>query len=225
MNVLTRAETILRVIKRGEMQQLMRELGRRLYSDDISFILRRDLSVPLPRPVAAKIPIVIRPIQAPDLPHIIAERPRRLPVLRADIPTCYVATTKDGSICYMVWLVTYDQQQRLAPYFKGELKRYHSDTVLLEFSYTFERFRGLGIMSEAVSRIAEMGLAHGARWVTAYVEHDNLASLRGCAKAGFHPHMVRIEKWRGIRMKPTFRSVPDGTLYSFQQAARNEVVF
>jgi GNAT superfamily N-acetyltransferase len=174
----------------------MRELAKRLYSDDISFILRRDLSVPLPRGLAAQIPIEIRPIQANDIPYIIAERPRRLPMLRADIPTCYVATTKDGSICYMVWLVMYDQRQRLHPYFKGELQRYHSDTVLLEFSYTFERFRGLGIMTEAVSRIAEMGLAHGARWATAYVEHDNVASLKGCVKAGFHPYMVRIEKWR-----------------------------
>ena len=147
MDLLTTAETIVRIIKRGETPELIRELGKRLYSDDISLILRRDLSISPPR-LRARIPIKIRPMQASDIPMIVSERPRRLPMLRADIPTCYIATTEDGALCHMVWLITHDQQERLKPYFKGELRRYDSDTIMLELSYTFEWFRGLGIQAE-----------------------------------------------------------------------------
>jgi hypothetical protein len=58
-------------------------------------------------------------------------------VIREDIPTCYVATADDGSLCYMQWMVNWEQQKRLRPYFKGQLHPFHSETVLLEFAYTF----------------------------------------------------------------------------------------
>jgi hypothetical protein len=140
MNPALRAKTTLLMLLHGEEAEIFSELANRLYSDDTSYILRRDLARALvPRPVA-KIPFRIRPMEARDLPRILAERPRRLPALRANIPTCYVATTEDGSICYMQWLIRANHQDRLRPYFKGELAGYASDTVLLEFAYTFERF-------------------------------------------------------------------------------------
>jgi RimJ/RimL family protein N-acetyltransferase len=219
MDVVTKAETILRIVKHGETPELMRQLANRMYSDDVAFILRRDLTVPSPHRNGAKIPINIRPMQPSDIPAIVVERPRRLPMLRADIPTCYLATTEDGSICYMVWMIRYEQQRRVRPYFKGDLQVYHSDTVLLEFSYTFERFRGLGIMTEALSRITELGPALGARWAIAYVVHDNVASLKGCAAVGFRPYQVRNEKWRGIRVNSTYQLLPPDTLYSFEKVS------
>src|SRR5438132_8205258 len=103
-----RAKTTLLMIRRGETREILRELAARIHSDEASFVLRRDLSLPLtPRP-AAKIPVRVRPLEPRDLPQIVAERPRRLPVLQERIPTCYVATAEDGSICYMQWLVTAD---------------------------------------------------------------------------------------------------------------------
>jgi hypothetical protein len=139
MNPGLKAKTTLLMIRNGEIPDMLRELVHRAHSDEASYILRRDLSVPLARRPVAKIPFQIRPLERSDLPQIVAERPRRLPVLTADIPTCYVAATPDGSICYMQWLVTSDQQSRLRPYFKGELASYDRDSVLLEFAYTFER--------------------------------------------------------------------------------------
>jgi GNAT superfamily N-acetyltransferase len=153
------------------------------------------------------------------LPQIVAERPRRLPVLHESIPTCYVATAEDGSICYMQWLVTADQQRRLRPYFKGELAGYRNDTVLLEFAYTFERFRGRGIMASAMAEIAERGLPLGARWALTYVKTDNIASLKGCANAGFRPFMIRTETWRGFRLHQSFQTLEQGARYPFEEAA------
>jgi GNAT superfamily N-acetyltransferase len=216
MNPAIRAKTTLLMIRNGEVPDILRELAHRVHSDEASYVLRRDLSVPLnPRP-KAKIPIRIRPMEPSDLPQILAERPRRLPVLQANIPTCYVATVEEGSICYMQWLVGADQQMRLRPYFKGELAGYDRDTVLLEFAYTFERFRGCGIMSAAMAEIAEQGLARGARWALTYVKDDNVASLKGCAKAGFRPYMIRRETWRGFRLRQSFRSLEAGARFPFE---------
>jgi hypothetical protein len=204
------------MLRNGEGPEMVRELVNRVHSDEASYILRRDLTVPLePRPVA-KIPFQVRPLRPGDLPQIIAERPRRLPVLTADIPTCYVATTGDGSICYMQWLVGADQQDRLRPYFKGELLGYSKDTVLLEFAYTFERFRGGGVMGAAMAEIAERGLKSKARWALTYVKDDNVASLKGCAKAGFRPYMFRTESWRALRLRQSFRTLEPESRYPFE---------
>jgi RimJ/RimL family protein N-acetyltransferase len=124
----------------------------------------------------------------------------------------------------MQWLIQADQQDRLRPYFKGELAGYGNDTVLLEFAYTFERFRGQGIMGAAMAQIAEQGLPLGARWAITYVKHDNVPSLKGCANAGFRPYMMRTESWRGFRLRQSFRALEEGTLYPFEckSAARRQ---
>jgi GNAT superfamily N-acetyltransferase len=208
-----RAKTLLLMLLRGEKNEMLKELTDRLYSDQASYILRRDLARPLvPRP-SAKIPIRIRPIEPADISTIVAERPRRLPALRANIPTCFVAAAEDGSICYMQWLIRADQQGLLRPYFKGQLAGYENDTVLLEFAYTFLRFRGQGIMAAAMAEIAERALPMGARWAITYVNRDNLASLKGCANAGFRPYMIRTEKWRGFRLRQSFRVAGNGPGY------------
>jgi hypothetical protein len=175
--------------------------------------------VPLSSRPVAKIPIRVRPLVQGDLAQIVTERPRRLPVLRADLPTCYVAETGDDSICYMQWLIAADQQDRLRPYFKGDLASYGGESVLLEFAYTFERFRGCGIMAAAMAEIAEQGLNLNARWALTYVKDDNIASLKGCAKAGFRPYMFRTEIWRGFRLHQSFHTLEPGARYLFEQDA------
>ena len=220
MNPIVKAITISRIIQRGEGRELIKELVKRTYANDVSYILRRDLKIPLtPHPVA-KIPIKVRPIRRDDVPIIVAERPRRLPALRADIPTCYVGCTESGAICYTQWLIASEQQQRLKTHFKGQLSPYDRDTVLLEFAYTFEQYRGQGIMADAMAQIAEKGIGLGARWAITYVEHDNVASLKGCARAGFRPYMLRFEKWRGLHLSQSFDLLPEGSLYPFEHLDR-----
>ena len=44
---------------------------------------------------------------------------------------------------------------------KGELKALRPDEALLEFAYTFEKFRGQGVIAAAMATIAEQGLGAG----------------------------------------------------------------
>lgn len=218
----SKIRTILLVAKKGEIKEIIQEAQQRVYSSATSLILRRDLSKPL-KPPAAKQPITVRPIRDSDLSRIMKERPRRYPVLRANIPTCYVAESTDGQLCYMQWLIGPDEQRRLRPYFKGELKELLADEVLLEFAYTFEKFRGQGVMAAAMATIAEQRIPAGARWALTYVKDDNVASLKGCAKAGFRPYMMREEQWRFFRLRQSFRLLSEGARYSFEQEPPPEV--
>jgi RimJ/RimL family protein N-acetyltransferase len=188
--------------------KLARELVKRVFSNSESYLLRRDLTVPF-QASAAKQPIEVRPITDSDIPAILEARPGRLLILRANIPTCYLAITASGEICYMQWLVEQSDLERFRPFFDGELGNLRKDEVLLEFAYTFEKFRGQKIMPAAMAAIAEKGLSSGARYAVTYVQKDNLAALKGCAAAGFSPYMIRDERWRIFSFKESFRTLPD----------------
>jgi hypothetical protein len=207
------AQRFLLVVKSGKLVKLAQELVKRVFSNSESYLLRRDLTVPF-HASASKQEIEIRPIRDSDVPVILAARPGRLLILRANIPTCYVAVTAAGEICYMQWLVEPGDLDRFRPFFDGELNNLRKDEVLLEFAYTFEQFRGQKIMPAAMAVIAEKGLLSGARYAVTYVQKDNIAALKGCAAAGFAPYMVRNERWRIFSFKESFRSLPDGVVAS-----------
>jgi hypothetical protein len=207
------AQRFLLVVRSGKLLKLAQEFVKRVFSNSESYLLRRDLTVPF-HASAAKQPIEVRPIRDSDVPVILAARPGRLLILRANIPTCYLAVTTAGEICYMQWLVEPSDLDRFRPFFDGELNNLRKDEVLLEFAYTFEQFRGQKIMPAAMALIAEKGLLSGARYAVTYVQKDNIAALKGCAAAGFSPYMIRNERWRIFSFKESFSSLPDGVVAS-----------
>ena len=123
----------------------------------------------------------------------------------------------------MQWVIGADQQNRFRPYFKGELAAYDNDTLLCEFSYTPERFRGHGIMAAALAEMIEQASLPGARWAITYVRTDNVASLKSCARAGFRPYMLRTESWRGFRLRQAFRLLEQQALYPFEREPTAQV--
>jgi hypothetical protein len=206
-------QRFLLVVRSGKFARLAQELVKRVFSNSESYLLRRDLTLPF-RAQAPKQPIEVRPISDGDIPAILAARPGRLLILKANIPTCYLGITGSGQISYMQWLIGQTDLERFRPFFDGELRNLRKDEVLLEFAYTFEQFRGQKIMPAAMAAIAEKGLLSGARYAVTYVQKDNIAALKGCAAAGFSPYMIRNERWRIFSFKESFRSLPDGLVAS-----------
>jgi hypothetical protein len=200
------------MIGKGETSEIVRALKRRLYSNDVSYLLKRDLTVPFESPIA-KIPFYVRPLQKADLPKIIEERPTRLPALEAGISTGYVGVTPEGDICYMQWLIDSSQNELIHRSFRGLSPRLNHDEALLEWAYTFKKYRGLSIMACAMSQISERAVDFGARWILTFVDHNNVFSLKGCKKAGFVPSMMRYEGWRGFRFHQSVEPLPKGTSY------------
>src|SRR6266481_4992046 len=207
-NYSDQAQRLLLVVRSGKFAALAGELAKRMFSNKESYLLRRDLTVPF-NPAPPKQPIEIRPIRESDKAAILKARPGRLPILRANIPTCYLALNASGELWYMQWLIEPENIERFKPFFDGELKSLGKDEVLLEFAYTFEKFRGQKIMGAAMAAIAEKGRLSGARYAVTYVQKDNVAALKGCSLAGFSPYMTREERWRIFSFTESFRSLPD----------------
>jgi RimJ/RimL family protein N-acetyltransferase len=91
----------------------------------------------------------------------------------------------------MQWLMLADQNERIQKFFRGRFPRLGADEALLENAYTPPEYRGKGIMSTAMSLITERARSYGCRYVITFVSKDNTPSLKGCAKAGFYPFLVR----------------------------------
>jgi GNAT superfamily N-acetyltransferase len=113
----------------------------------------------------------------------------------------------------MQWLVD-SSQNHLRPRRIGLSLR--SDEMLLEWAYTFENYRGLGIMSYVMNELAGIAATAGARWALTVVEEDNIASLKGCRNAGFRPYKLREERWRAFRELQTYKPLPLDAKYSFE---------
>lgn len=182
--------------------------------------LRRDLRASLQMP-KAKIPIAVRPMVPSDLAHLLsldetnqAERleiARRRAFVERYPNGCFVAVDERTSIpCYMQWLIgSADNHlvQRM-----GGFPQLAPGEALLENAFTPARYRGMGIMSEAMALIAACGRDVGADYVMTFVEQGNIASLKGCQRAGFFPHLLhhKTQTLYGILSRDTFEALaPD----------------
>jgi hypothetical protein len=178
-------------------------------------VMRRDLDRPLQVP-RAKIPITVRPATDADATAILGlvselagyERGNRELFLRLGIGTCHLAVTERDEPCYMQWLIGPEQNPLLEAH--THLPMLKDGEALLENAFTPAAFRGQDIMSEAMAQIAARASELGARWVLTMVSAANLASIEGCIRAGFEPHMLRTDRWRLLRHEIRYSSVPPG---------------
>jgi hypothetical protein len=176
----------------GELADKFR-LG--LFSKEETYVLRRDLAIPL-TPPRAKIAIEVRQAFVQhDMEQFKADGLSGLHwgVMRVGLLQPYVAVTRGGEICYIQWLITPEHREQLQSIRFRRATCFDDDTVALEFAYTFKRFRGQGIMSPAMAAIAEQDKR--ARCAVTYVPCSNTASIRGCRGAGFLPYQQHFDHW------------------------------
>jgi L-amino acid N-acyltransferase YncA len=55
----------------------------------------------------------------------------------------------------------------------------------MENSYTFKKYRGKKLYPSALVELAEIARDKGFKRILTYVREDNLASIKGCERAGF----------------------------------------
>jgi GNAT superfamily N-acetyltransferase len=215
---LARAWDLLRLVFTGRGRRVWGALTYLLYSDSESVGLRRDLRAPCLAP-SAKRPLQVRPLTPGDeLAWLDVREPGlsddqvysrlgQARLLRSGIQTCHVAVEPDGTACYMQWLILSNQNEQVRAFFGNLYPRLAPDEALLEGAYTPEAYRGQGIMAAAMAQIAERADQFGARWVLTFVDEGNVASLKGCARAGFVPYVRRHERFRLFRRYVSFTPV------------------
>lgn len=210
----SRVRSVAELIGGGHLRVLWQALRLRLYSRGEAVGLRRDLLQPLASP-AAKVPLTVRPLTPRDCEALRTPDPKstgadlyeqgsRVRVLESGLPTGYAAVDAQERLCYVQWLIgpAHSAQQRR--YFHGAFPHLAPDTALLEAAYTFPSHRGLHVMSHAMAEIAQEARALGVRWVITFVGVDNIASLKGCQRAGFTPYVRRRHRWLLFHRRYTF---------------------
>jgi GNAT superfamily N-acetyltransferase len=195
-------------------RRLRQAVRARLFSRCRAIGLGRILDVPFDAP-PAKLPVDVRPLRPNDELSFLAVVPGLAPdsargrldqrrLLTANIPTCWIAADFRGSVCYMQWLITAQDNGRIRDRWGELFPTLEPDEALLEGAYTAETHRGQGIMSHAMARIAAEAGKLGARRVITFVHHANIASLKGCERAGFAPYIERREAWSLFRRRIRF---------------------
>jgi hypothetical protein len=207
----TIGERITRRLKMGPYQYFWR------------FGLRRSLDQTIDPP-KAKIPLSVRPYAASDEAALFGhlrtgtdaddarEIRYRLDHLAADIPTPYVAVDDStGTACYIQWLMGSDQNSKIQEKLWG-FPRLGKTEALLENAYIPPAYRGQRIMPEAMYLIAEKARLIGATHALTFVTGDNMASLKGCKRAGFDIYMLheRRDYAFGLFGRHSFSILPNG---------------
>ena len=178
-------------------------LANPLWQYRTSIGLKRKLSIPFPPPQAA-IPLALRELKHSDIPLILSsdfsmhsrqerrEIEARRKLIDQNIARCFVAIDQaTGYPCFIQWLFTAEQNDFIETFFRGRFPRLSPDQGLLECAYTPRNYRGKGIMPATMALIAELAPSFGLSELITFVDHNNLPSLKGCAKAGFIPFLTR----------------------------------
>src|SRR5580658_5235651 len=131
--------------------------------------LLRDLTHNFAAP-GAKIPLAVRPLADRDLPALFGHAG----------PESELAERLE--VAWRRAFIEKGARGGFLPLADGE--------ALLENAYTPPAYRGLGVMAAAMAQIAERARDFGARKVLTFVATDNIASLKGCQRSGFYPHLL-----------------------------------
>jgi hypothetical protein len=202
----------------------------RLWSTRRAVGFRRDLEQTFAAPVA-NLPIRIVELDDDTLPAMLDPRlaqASELDVLECasrralwarHFGRCFVALAPDDRPCFLQWLFHHDDNSRLRDHFGDSFPALKPDEALLEGAYTPAAFRGQRIMPAAMALIAERAADQRARYVHTFVGIENMASLKGCVRAGFPPYQWREQRLRLFGRTTSFGSLPAdfaehyGTIY------------
>lgn len=211
------------LVRTGQITAILDAFHLKIWSQNIGYGLRRNLTIPFAAPDSA-VPITVRPATPADVARITAtnipgqsnddihERKERRAYYDQGFRDCWVAVTEDDEPCYIQFRI-YPEQNKLRRQTLGQVyPDLQPHQVLVEAAFTPETWRGKRIMPRALSLIVEHTASDTIREAITFVKHDNIPSLKGCIRSGFTPYCNRIDTWRLFRHTVTFPLLPEGTL-------------
>jgi hypothetical protein len=175
------------LIKNGRIKYVWSAFLNRLYSKEIAFGFKRNLSLPFKKPRTLK-PITIREFIKEDEPFFI-DNPNNGLIEKFD--TCYVGVTNEEIPCARVWLIDSSENKKLKDSWDGRFPQLNSDEVLLENVFTVPKFRGMGVIPAFLFDVAEKSKEQGAKYAITFGEVKNINTSRSYNYAGFSPYIVR----------------------------------
>jgi hypothetical protein len=200
-------QQVYNLVKEGDLNSVFKGIKKRLKSNNKAFGLKRDIYKEFKDPEAL-IDLSIRDFHSSDNTFFIDDITNS-GLIEKQIPNCYVAITNEGEPCYRQWLIGSKENKRIKEFWGDFFPELKKDEALLESAFTTPSYRGKRIMPAAMSRIAKKGSELGVRWVITFVDVQNIPSLKGCMRSGFHPYILRKEEWFLFNKKVTFENISD----------------
>ncbi|WP_299123593.1 hypothetical protein [uncultured Winogradskyella sp.] len=208
--------TILRIfelIKKGEITFVIKGISKRVFSTTEAFGLKRDLNIEFKNP-DAQIDLDIRLFRQEDDRYFTQDL-QNDGLIEKDIPSCYVAITKDNKPCFRQWLIASEYKDKIQEFWGESFPVLEADEMLLEGGFTISSMRRKGIMPAAITRIIENEKRPDRRWVITFVEINNIPSLKGIHRSGFSPYVLRTEKWLLFKRTIIFKDVPNEAMDTY----------
>jgi len=201
-NIFRKVAYLISLVKQGELKFLWSGISKRIYSENVSYGLKRDLNVEIPTPPSL-LKLSFRPYRDEDAPYFELDKNNH-GILDKQIDYCFVAT-KDDVPVYRVWIMDASQNDKIKEFWGDSFPPLKSNEALVENSFTVPKYRGFGIMPYAMKIIAEKGLDFGVDTVIIYTAIDHIVSLRAGDYAGYHPFNLRKEKWFLFKRTTSFQ--------------------
>ena len=185
-----------RLFKIGGLRVVFSQLRRQIYTKDTLLGLEMNLNKDIV-PVSSRLKYSLRPASDKDMEEMLSkakeetkesahELIERKWFYECGFHDCYVARTAyTGDLCFVAWLISARDSNVVNQGFKSRLPSLNDDELLLENCYTFEEYRGNGVMPSVLVELWEMARSQGFKRLITYVRHDNIASLRAFEKLGF----------------------------------------
>lgn len=99
---------------------------------------------------------------------------------------CYIARVNGtNELCFVQFMMSLADYDSIDQSYKSILPRLKEDEVWLENSYTFKKYRGKKVMSSVLVDLEKIAQDRGFRRMVTYIREDNIASIKGCERAGF----------------------------------------
>jgi len=186
---------------------LLSHLIKRLYTNNVDYIMRRDLTLPI-KTMELDSSLVLRELRMDDIPKLlessfsnhnnamVLDYLRLWHMLKADIKTGYVAVGADDQPRHACWLIDSKENMKLKKAFKGGLRPLRHDEVLFERFHTIEKYRREGLQKWSIAKCVEKSREIQAKWAFIYIRQSNIFSLKAASKNDFIPFMKKIDKWR-----------------------------
>jgi GNAT superfamily N-acetyltransferase len=210
----TNLKKLVRLLLARDFRVVGRLARRWFWSDDSGVGLRRELVEPI-RARKPRVPLRVRPLQPGEEAAFVEthgargedvlDRVNAAHLLDSGLRTCYVAVDEQERPVYMQYLVFPDENERLDEVFGGLIPPLEQEEALLEFAYTLEEHRGLGVMPYAVAELAAEARRRGADRLVTFVPARNPTVLRFFQRIGFEPFSRRSERYRLFRRRVDHR--------------------
>ena len=184
------------LVRTGGPGVLLRQLGRQVYSRANFLGFEKDLGTSIDR-IPCQVEYSLRPACEQDMKEVLLrarsdgkgsvhELLQRRWFYESGFHDCYVARAADtGELCHLNWLISAEDHGVVSQGFRGRLPRLGEGEVLLKNVFTFEKYRGKGIMALVISELCEIARGKGFKRMLAYVRDDNVPALKGFERAGF----------------------------------------